>query len=38
MGSAFDYLTIRGSGHLVPEYKGKEAFEMISKWLKNETW
>jgi len=37
-GSTFDYLTIRGAGHLVPEYKGKEALEMITRFIKNENW
>ena len=33
-----DYLTIRGSGHMVPGMKPKVTFEFISKWLKNEDW
>lgn len=32
----FDFLTIRGSGHMVPEYKPAAAFEFISRWIKNE--
>jgi len=34
----FDYLTIRGAGHMVPQYKPKESLEFIDKWLKNEDW
>ena len=34
----FDFLTIRGSGHMVPEYKSKEMFECLSRWLRNESW
>mmetsp|Transcript_23287 Transcript_23287/g.34858 ORF Transcript_23287/g.34858 Transcript_23287/m.34858 type:complete len:487 (+) Transcript_23287:3-1463(+) len=34
----FDALTIRGSGHMVPEYKPWAAYEMISRWLKQEDW
>eukprot|EP01065_Artemidia_motanka_P037852 TRINITY_DN46758_c0_g1_i1.p2 TRINITY_DN46758_c0_g1~~TRINITY_DN46758_c0_g1_i1.p2 ORF type:complete len:493 (+),score=153.40 TRINITY_DN46758_c0_g1_i1:76-1554(+) len=29
----FTYLTIRGSGHMVPEYKPRPAFSFISNWL-----
>merc|ERR1739845_300563 len=32
----FDYLTIRGSGHMVPEFKPPAAFEFISRFLKGE--
>ena len=32
----FSYLTIRGSGHMVPEFKPAAAEEMIKRWLKNE--
>jgi len=32
----FHYLTIRGSGHMVPEYKPKAAYTFFSKWLNNE--
>eukprot|EP00656_Telonema_subtile_P032308 TRINITY_DN3542_c0_g1_i2.p1 TRINITY_DN3542_c0_g1~~TRINITY_DN3542_c0_g1_i2.p1 ORF type:complete len:509 (+),score=117.33 TRINITY_DN3542_c0_g1_i2:126-1652(+) len=28
-----DFLTIRGSGHMVPEYKPKAAFAFLSQWL-----
>ena len=34
----FDFLTIRGSGHMVPEYKPLVTLEFLSKWLKNEPW
>lgn len=33
-----DFLTIRGSGHMVPEYKPKATFEFLQRWLKNEDW
>jgi len=32
----FDFLTIRGSGHMVPEFKPAAALEFISRWLHNE--
>lgn len=32
----FQYLTIRGSGHMVPEYKPAAAFAFLQKWLANE--
>jgi len=32
----FDYLTIRGSGHMVPEYKPPMALEFLTRWLANE--
>ncbi len=28
----FDFLTIRGSGHMVPQYKPPAALEMITRW------
>jgi carboxypeptidase C (cathepsin A) len=31
-----DYLTIRGSGHMVPEYKPEAAFAFLKAWLGNE--
>eukprot|EP00931_Biecheleriopsis_adriatica_P057113 TRINITY_DN33876_c0_g1_i1.p1 TRINITY_DN33876_c0_g1~~TRINITY_DN33876_c0_g1_i1.p1 ORF type:complete len:515 (-),score=67.70 TRINITY_DN33876_c0_g1_i1:233-1777(-) len=31
----FDFLTIRGSGHMVPEYKPEAAFVMLSSFLSN---
>lgn len=31
-----DYLTIRGSGHMVPEYKPEAAFTFLKSWLANE--
>ena len=34
----FDFLTIRGSGHMVPQFKPAQAFEFLSTWLKNEDW
>ena len=34
----FDFLTIRGSGHMVPEYKPAPALEFLSKWLADEDW
>lgn len=34
----FDFLTIRGSGHMVPEYKPKVTLEFLEKWLKGEEW
>jgi len=30
-----DFLTIRGSGHMVPEYKPAAAFSFISNWLED---
>jgi carboxypeptidase C (cathepsin A) len=32
----FDYLTIRGSGHMVPQYKPKAALAFLNAWLANE--
>lgn len=32
----FDFLTIRGSGHMVPEFKPAAALEFLSRFLKNE--
>ena len=32
----FDFLTIRGSGHMVPQYKAKETVEFITRFIKNE--
>jgi len=29
----FSYLTIRGSGHMVPEYKPAAAFSFMSTWI-----
>mmetsp|Transcript_6688 Transcript_6688/g.25809 ORF Transcript_6688/g.25809 Transcript_6688/m.25809 type:complete len:341 (+) Transcript_6688:603-1625(+) len=31
-----DYLTIRGAGHMVPEYKAEAAFEFMQRWIQNE--
>jgi carboxypeptidase C (cathepsin A) len=33
---SFDFLTIRGAGHMVPTYKPDSAFAMIKAWIKNE--
>jgi len=30
-----DFLTIRGSGHMVPEYKPAAAFAFLKAWLSN---
>ena len=35
-GERFDYLTIRGSGHMVPQFKPAQAFEFLQRWLKGE--
>ena len=32
----FDFLTIRGSGHMVPTYKSEAAKEFMSKWIAND--
>jgi len=32
----FDFLTIRGSGHMVPEYKPRAALEFITRWIRGE--
>merc|ERR1712039_236291 len=32
----FDYLTIRGSGHMVPEYKPEAATVLLRSFIKNE--
>ena len=29
----FDFLTIRGSGHMVPQFKPAQALEFLSTWL-----
>lgn len=34
--SGLTFLTVRGAGHMVPEYKPSEAFHMFDKFLKNE--
>ena len=35
-GERFDYLTIRGSGHMVPQFKPAAAYEFLRAWLKGE--
>lgn len=32
----FDYVTIRGAGHMVPEYKPEAAFVMLQSFLLNQ--
>ena len=32
----FDYLTIRGAGHMVPEYQSRSSLEFLKRWLRNE--
>ena len=32
----FDYLTIRGSGHMVPEFKPAAAAAFLQNWLDGE--
>jgi len=34
----FSFLTIRGSGHMVPEFKPPAALEFLTRWLRNEDW
>lgn len=34
--NGFDFLTIRGSGHMVPEYKPEAAFVMLGSFLRGE--
>ena len=34
----FDFLTIRGSGHMVPQFKPAQAFEFLGAWLRGEDW
>jgi len=33
-----DFLTIRGSGHMVPEYKPEETTLFLKYWLQNKDW
>lgn len=35
---SFDFLTVRGAGHMVPQMKPAASLEMIGKWLANEPW
>ena len=37
-GSRFDYLTIRGSGHMVPEFKPSQTLAWLTAWLHKEDW
>jgi len=32
----FDFLTIRGSGHMVPEYRPEAAYAFMRHWIRNE--
>ena len=32
----FDFVTIRGAGHMVPTYKPDAAFEMFRTWIEND--
>ena len=34
----FDFLTIRGAGHMVPEYKSAASLEFVSRWLLGQDW
>jgi carboxypeptidase C (cathepsin A) len=34
----FDFLTIRGSGHMVPEFRPKQTLEWLRRWLGDEDW
>ena len=33
-----DFLTVRGSGHMVPEYKPMVTLEFLSRWLAGQPW
>jgi len=35
-GSRFDFLTIRGSGHMVPQFKPESAYEFLRAWIADE--
>ena len=35
-GGSFDFLTIRGAGHMVPQMQPAAAIEFFTRWLKNE--
>ena len=34
----FDFLTIRGSGHMVPEFKPKVTLSFLKSWIEKEDW
>jgi hypothetical protein len=34
----FNFLTIRGSGHMVPQFKPEAAFEFMGRFISNEEW
>jgi len=34
----FLFVTIKGAGHMVPQWKRESAFHIFSKFLKNESW
>lgn len=35
-GNNFTYVTVRGAGHMVPQYKPEEALKMYETWLAND--
>jgi len=37
-GNNFTYVTVRGAGHMVPQYKPEEALKMFATFLYNEEW
>ena len=36
--NGFDFVTIRGSGHMVPRFKPYSAYLMMKRWINDETW
>jgi carboxypeptidase C (cathepsin A) len=34
----FSFLTIRGSGHMVPQFKPEAALEFMGRFIHNEEW